>query len=830
VRVPLSWLEDFAPIGVDARDDEAVGRLVSLHDSLGLGVVGAERVGEGLEDVVVARVLEVAPIEGADRIRRVVVDAGGPEPTEVVCGAWNFGVGDVVPLARVGAELPGGLRIGRRRLRGVVSDGMLCSGAELGLSQDREGILVLASPGGSEASLPEGFEPGRPLVEHLGAGRDVVLDLAVEPNRPDALSVAGVARDLAAALGVPFALPEPAPEEGGAPASSLASVRVLEPRLCPHFVGLVLTGLRVAPSPPLVARRLTLAGMRAINNVVDASNYVMLELGQPTHPYDLDRLGGHGLVVRAARPGEELVTLDGVRRELGRAPARPDDPVAALDCVICDAEDTAVGVAGVMGGAASEIGADTERVLLESAWFLPVAVGRTARRLGLRSEASVRFERGCDRGGVVRAARRVAELVQRGAREAGLSVPLVAPGLLEEEPLPAAPRRVAVRVGRVNALLGTDLDAGGIARLLEPVGFVPAEGAPAPGSSVVELLVPSFRPDVVLEVDVAEEVARRYGYMRLPRRQRRSPYVGRLAPRQRERRELRRLLAGLGAHEAWTPTILDPADEARAGLAPGAVRLANPMAREESSLRTSLLPGLLGALRRNSGHRNAELRLFEVGHVFSPAPEAGGRPGEHEHAALALGWQGDDAAAAVRAWRTVADRLGVEPARLEAEVAAGLHPARSARIVGWAAGSPVVLGRVGEVAPAVVRAFDLPHERVGWLELDLDALAAAGRRAAAARPVSRFPSSDVDLAFVLDEGVPAGDLEDVLREAGGELLESVRLFDVYRGPALPLGTRGLAYRLRLCAPDRTLSAQEVAEARERCVAAARDRLGASLRS
>ncbi len=422
VRAPLSWLRDFAPFPDDT------GALVAALDDLGLVVEEVDRVGQGLEAVVVSRVAEIHAIEGADRIRRIVVEAGG-EPLDIVCGAFNFVVGDRVPLAPVGAVLPGGFEIGRRKMRGVLSNGMLCSGRELGLSDDGAGLLVL----GEEVDAP----PGTPLIEALGLPVDTVFDITVEGNRPDAWCMAGVARDLAARLGLPFELPEPpAPEPSGRPVADAASAAVEDPDLCPRLTVSVFTDVAVGPSPAWIAQRLILAGMRPINNVVDASNYVMLERGQPTHPYDLARLGGRGLVVRRAQPGEKVETLDGVTRTLGLPGRSLGD--TGEDCLICDADNVAVGIAGIMGGASSEIADSTTEVLLEAAYFTPMAIARTSKRLGLRTEASARFERGCDPWGIDASIRRFAQLL-------GESVPAlgVCDGILDRPRI--GPRAVRAR-------------------------------------------------------------------------------------------------------------------------------------------------------------------------------------------------------------------------------------------------------------------------------------------------------------------------------------------------------------------------------------------------
>jgi phenylalanyl-tRNA synthetase beta chain len=830
VRVPLSWLREYAPVGDD------VEALVQTLDDLGLVVEGTEQIGEGLGDVVVAEVVDIAPIEGADRIRRVVVD-DGTGSVEVVCGAWNFAVGDRVPLAPVGSVLPGGFAIGRRKLRGVVSDGMLCSSRELALGDDHRGILVLAPDATGERP-----RPGTPLLTALGLEGDVVFDIAVEANRPDALSVTGVARDLAARLDLELALPEPpalAPA-AVAPAGPNGLVAVESPDLCPRFVARVLAGVVVGPSPRWLARRLELAGMRPINNVVDASNYVMLELGQPTHPYDRERLARGRLVVRRARPGERIVTLDGVERVLGRPGPGLGD--TGEDCVICDGSGTPVALGGVMGGASSEIGPETRTVLLEAAYFAPLAVARTSKRLGLRTEASVRFERGCDPAGIDRAVARLCELLALSAGP-DFSVEPVAVDVRGDVPEPA---RLRVRTGRVNALLGTDFSEEDVMAALVPLGMTVGRA----GDDVLEVTVPTFRPDIRPaphgEADIAEEVARTSGYSSLPRTRPAWPQPGRLTSRQRDRRRLREAVCGLGAFEVWTSAFATVEDHERGGAAVGAVEVANPLAADERLLRTSLVPGLVGALRYNEERRSGGLRLFEVGSVFAAAPagDPGGVPVRTtERFALALAGPGDDAWSAVAAWRVVADVLRVAEWSVRHGVPGSpapspLHPFRSGVLTCLGPeGERVEVGVVGELHPHATASLGLSDAsgraiRVGWLDLDLDVLLEPGalsRRPEQASPVSRFPSSDVDLAFVVDEAVPAAAVRATLLDAGGAALESVTLFDVYRGPSVPEGTRSLAYRVRLCALDHTLTDAELAERRAAMIVAVESRHGASLR-
>jgi phenylalanyl-tRNA synthetase beta chain len=857
VLAPLSWLRDFAPFPDD------ISGLTAALDDLGLVVEGVSHVGEGLGDVVVARVLEKRPIPGADRIKLAVVDAGGAAgdaPLEIVCGADNYEVGDRVPLAPVGAILPGGFEITQRRLRGVTSNGMLCSGKELGLSDDGAGLLIL----GDEAP----GEPGTPLMQALGLEPDVVFDIAVEGNRPDAWSIVGIARDLAARLGLPFSEPEPpAPAASDRPVESLASAAVESLDLCPRLTVSVLCDVVVGPSPQWIARRLLLAGMRPINNVVDASNYVMLEMGQPTHPYDLSLLPGRGLRVRRAQPGETLVTLDGVERTLGVRGRSLGD--TGEDCLICDAEDTPVGIAGVMGGASSEISETTTDVLLEAAYFAPMAVARTSKRLNLRTEASARFERGCDPWGIEPSVHRFCELL--GASVPGLTV---ANGMLDVRGEVPEPFPVTVPVGRVRRQVGVDLDRERIAALIEPIGFTVLDSAPAgDADGQFTVVVPTNRPDIRAEPygvdDVIEEIARTFGYSNIPRHVPTWPQPGGLTSVQRSRRFVKDVLCGLGASEAWTDTFVSASAHEDVGLVGSAVRVSNPLDAEKPYLRRTLLPGLLGALEYNASRRQPDVRLFEVGVVFSHPGEgaprvveragAGGReraelPGERELLCAVFAREGDDAHDAVSAWHVVADAFRLDGVRLSAPhthlgVAPddrlpelpGLHPTRSAHLVAHGGpGGPAVIGSVGEVDPEVATRFGLTlttgtgttARRVGWLEVDLGLLfdeSRVLRRVTAGGAVSRFPSADIDLAFVVADAHPADVVAEALRVAAGDLLESVDLFDVYRGGAIGAGTRSLAFHLRFCAPDRTLTDEEVGQLRAGCIDAVSEEFDAVLR-
>ena len=775
MKVLLSWLRDFAPL--DARV-ERIGHDLSM---LGMAVEEERHLGAGLDGIVVARVLDLRQHPDAQRVQRVTVDAGGGEPVEVWCGAFNMSKGDLVPLATVGTTMPNGMEIGRRKILGEYSNGMLCSPKELEISEESGGILVLPA---------DGAEPGTPIREALGIEQDVLWDLEINPNRPDAMSVAGVARDLAAKYGETFTLPTY--DVSTAPAGD--AIRLEAPELCGRFTTTVFRGVEIGPSAPWLARRLTLLGMRPINNVVDVSNYVMLELGQPSHPYDYTKVPGGVLGTRRARDGEVVLTLDDVERRM-----------IGDDLLIVDRDDNPIGIAGVMGGATTEIADTTTDLLVEMAWFQPIATSKTARRLALRTEASARFEKGCDPDGIERAIGRFAELLG----VAGEATADVRGELPHRRP-------VRLRTERVNRLLGTKLTPADVRAELEPMGF---ECSAVDDDT--DVVIPSWRLDCAVEVDLVEEVARHWGYDRIGAAVPTSAHFGHLTERQLLRRRIRSALLGLGLSEAMPMAFLAPGDQARAGLGDDGITITNPLVAEESVLRTSLLPGLLKAAAHNVAHRQHGVELFEIGHVFRrPADPAAELPDEREHLAVAV--VGEDAAGAVQRWWALAEHLGLD-AGLRAASPPGLHPTRSAEIVL----DGEVLGAVGEVDPGVLEAF-LIDQRVAWLEVDL------GR--VLDRPIerpfrvfSRYPSSDVDLAFEVPDEVPAADVVAAIHGAGVGLLVSVEPFDVYRGAGVGEGARSLAYRLRFQAPDRTLTDAEVGEARAAVIAAVEAALPARLR-
>lgn len=787
MKILLSWLNEYGDFA-DPADAIAVQRLADTMTLLGLTVEDVDHVGATVDGVVTARVDRLEAHPDAAKVQRVWVDAGDGSPRHVWCGAFNMSVGDVVPLATLGTTMPNGIRIERRGILGIDSEGMLCAPDELGLGDDHSGIMI----------LPADTPLGVPYGQALGLRPDVLFDLDITRNRPDCWGYIGVARDVAAKMGIELRLPSPElPSLGPA---RRAPVDLVDGERCGRFTSTVMSGVRVGPSADWMQRRLTLAGMRPISNVVDVSNYVMLELNQPNHAYDLDTLGGGGFLVRGAADGEQMTTLDGETRTF-----------TAADLLICDADDHPIGIGGVMGGLDTEITDDTATVVLEIAWFQPLTVLQTSARLGLRSEASARYERGCDPYVIDTAVARFAELlgetcpdlvVHAGADDAR------GPGL------PPAERSTTVRIMEVNRILGTQLGGDDLPRLLDPIGFtVTGDG------DTRTVAIPPWRPDSSEEIDIVEEVARHHGYDRLGTAVPKSVVHGELSPRQQRRRAIRQVLLGLGISEAMPNPFLAPDTLAKAGLDGPAIRITNPLVVEESVLRTSLRPGLLRAISFNESHRQYGVRLFEIGRVYPPGD--GELPDEREELCVVLA--GEEAPAAMAVWRELAAAMGVGARVDQTRVPAGLHATRSATL--QAGKDP--LGSVGEVDPGVLRSFEV-SERVAVVELDLDQLLDRTPRPAVWNPVSRYPSSDLDLAFVVADSVPAEKVDKAIRQGAGRLLVGLELFDVFRGGSLGDDRRSLAYRLRLQASDRNLTDADIAGVRASVVTAT-EKLGAELR-
>ena len=805
MRAPLSWIRDFTPL------DDAVADVATIADALnqlGLEVEAIEQPGAEINGVIAARILDVLPHPDADKIRLADIDYGDAQK-RVVCGAPNIEAGMVVPFAQVGAVLPGDFKITKRKIRGVVSEGMLCSARELGLGEDHDGILPLDG----------GTELGRDIREVLGLD-DTIFDLAITTNRPDAMGIVGIARELAAHFGLQFTVPEPPGAAKVADRIDDVSAVVEAPHRCPR---LVLRAARVAmgPSPEWLQRRLTLAGMRPISNVVDVTNYVLLERCRPLHAFDLGRLAGRGLVVRLADEGEHMITLDGIDRTL-----------TANELLICDAERAPQAIAGIMGGRDSEVDDRTTEILLESAYFAPGGISRSSKRLGLRSEASARFERGIDPNGCDAGADRAVELLR------AVAAADAADTAIDIYPEPVERPRVTVRTARVNAILGTELDTTAVRELLAPLGI---EVEPGTDPDTTVAVCPTWRPDLEREIDLVEEVARRHGLQNIRRTGRRPP---------------REVSAGSrppsGSAASW-PTCSRVRASPRRSRCPSSRRLTSqrwvfrssrgphrqPVAGRGIGAAASLRPALLAAVARNTARGNADLALFEMGTVFE-APSDGGAAGaplptERTLVAgllagrLRLPPRADaravEVADAVDAVRAIITSLRLASVRIVPDSSIpGLHPARAARVeVDGAA-----VGVVGEYDADVLRPLGITDPVVGF-ELDLDAIRDGARTEAIFRPVSMFPPANIDLAFVVGTHAVAADIVGTLRAAGGELVESVRLFDVYRSDELGADRVSLAFTLRFRAADRTLTDAEIAELRTACITAVERDHDASLR-
>jgi len=805
MRVPFAWLRSYCDPGLGAQ--EAADRLTLAGDKL----ERLHRVGVGdVSAFVTGHVLEAERHPDADRLTVCKVDVGRGDAQTIVCGAPNVAAGQTVAVALPGAVMPDGSTLGEAKLRGVTSSGMILAEDEVGIGEDHFGIMVL------DGDVPV----GEPLSEHLPIA-DEVLELEITPNRPDLMGVYGVARDLHAVTGAALAEdPTDADAEphGDDSADDHISIEI-DPEICLRFTARVFEDVKIGPSPLWLKQRLMAAGQRPISNVVDITNYVMLTTAQPLHAFDLDKVRGGRIDVRRAADGERMVTLDDVERAFTSEMA-----------LVCDGEGPS-GIAGIMGGQVSEVSEKTTRVLMEAATWVGPNIMRTSKALGLRSEASARFEKQLHPEQAIAAQRLAARLMVElcGAR--------MVPGTVDVYPQPAQPRLAPLRHERISKLLGAEIEPGTVAGILERLGFERADGG---------WRVPPWRDsDVRREADLIEEVARIHGLDKLPTTlpARRSA-VGRLTPSQRLRRRLEDLLRDRGLDECISYSFISPQAITRLRLVDeeGMLPLQNPLSEDQSWMRPLLLPGLLDAARHNSAHGRPEVALFESAHVYrwsrplDEAPE--GSPGgmtpadERQHLgvlqtqALPGGWRSEPHAADFFSARAVLEAV-LEVAqvdwRAQPEAQPFLHPGRSAAVI---AGERNV-GWVGELHPLVAAEWELAGPAAGF-EIDLDAVEQLGRPQAY-RDVSSVPAVLQDIAVVVGEDVSAATVIDTVRTAGEPLLATVELFDVFRGEQVGEGEKSLALRLSFQAPDRTLTDAEVAEPRQ-AIEAALGELGGRLRA
>lgn len=826
MNVSYNWLRQYVHHDLSPAD------LADQLTMAGLELEELTPIGPALDGVVVGHVLETAPHPNADKLTLCQVDLGSGDPVQIVCGAPNVATGQNVPVATVGTTLllpdrkhPGEkvpVTLKKAKLRGEVSTGMICAEDELGLSDDHAGIMVLA------ADAPA----GQPFADYLQAqGREVtdtVIDLNITPNRPDATSHLGVARDVAALSGTALQRPDVAIPEAGGAAAEQVTIRIEDPSGCHRYVGMIVRGVTIRESPAWLQQRLTAIGLRPRNNVVDVTNYVMHECGQPLHAFDYDQIAGQTIIVRRTADTHSFTTLDSTER-----------PLPAGTLMICDAERE-VAVAGVMGGENSEVTDDTTNILIESAYFDPSSIRKAAKALGLQTDASYRFERGVDPAGQAWAAARTAQLIaELGGGE-------IVPGMVDEHPMVTEPRTLDLRLARSHQLIGVEIDPDTVARLLTAIGFTVVHKA----DGVLRCTVPTYRPDVEREVDIIEEVARLYGYDNIP--EPKSMPLPHLIPHERAedglQRTVRGLLAGLGLREVYTNSMLPAATATafNAALLHGGeagdavVETLNPISQEMAALRPSLLPGALKVMQHNSNHGQESLRTYEFGHVFH---RTGGStpyvPGYAEHAALLLTlsgpqhgkrWQDDAPVADFFDLKGIVERLlaalrleGVQETPIYEAAAVAAYHLRLEK-------GKHYLGCIAALPQALAATHDLKHP-VYYAELNWDLLVklAARKRMPTYAPISRYPVVERDLAVVVPKTQAAGPMLAKLRQVGRPLLQEVTVFDLYEGDRMGADQKSIAFAFTFGA-DRTLKDKEVDKRMQTALRTLEREFGATLRT
>ncbi|MBT1076711.1 phenylalanine--tRNA ligase subunit beta [Geobacter grbiciae] len=787
--VTYNWLKEFVDFDLSPQE------LSDLLTMLGLEVEGVRHVGGGLDEVVVAVVEERSQHPNADKLSLCRVN-NGKETLAIVCGAQNFKAGDKVALAQIGAVLPGDFKIKRSKIRGEESCGMLCSEKELGLAAESEGIII----------LPTDLPLGVPVFDALGL-KDTIFEIGLTPNRADCLSVVGIAREIAAKLGTTVKYARPSVKESDVPISERAQVIVEDSDLCPRYTARYIAGCSIGPSPAWLVRRLEAVGMRSINNVVDVTNYVLMEYGHPLHAFDADLLAGGKIVVRRAAAGERFTTLDGQERVLTEA-----------DLTIRDGEK-GVALAGIMGGENSEIRQETSNILLESAYFNPSAIRRTSKRLGLHTESSHRFERGADVDILVTALDRAASLI------AELAGGRVATGTIDVYPRPLSRRTVRFRVDQCNRLLGIQLTADEMAVIFNRLEFKVNVVEP----ELFDIDVPSCRVDIEREIDLVEEVARLNGYNNIPVTMPKARvFSDRPTRHQRLEKQLRNVMVGQGFSEVITfsfmaPGILDKLLLAHDDPSRSVVRLRNPLVEEQSVMRTTLLPGLLDVAARNINYRMLTLRLFELRRVYLPA-EGQELPREPLHLAGIMtgvryreGWNQErhqvDFYDVKGVIEHILDEFAIGPvAFVQDRLDPYFHPGKACSIL---CGNEL-LGSFGELHPDIHDNFGI-DQSVYYLDLDFEKLAMVSSDNVAIKPPSRFPDTFRDIAILIKDETPASTIVECISGLRIREVECAEIFDHYKGSHVPEGFKSIAVRIRYRSHEKTLVDNEVTPLHQRIV-------------
>ncbi len=808
MKISYRWLQEFVACQhVDV--DDLAHRLTMA----GLEVEGLEKLSFPIpEHVVVGKILDAQPHENASSLFVCQVEAGDENPRTIVCGAPNTVAGVHVPVALPGAFLPNGMTVRDANIRGAFSQGMICAEDELGISDDHSGILI----------LPSDTPVGQPLtVDMLSMQDDAVLEIGLTPNRGDCLSHIGVAREIATLLNTSLSFPAiEYPEEGEA-IQNIASVTIQDPDLCYRYTASVITGVTIGPSPLWVKRRLEHIGVRSINNVVDVTNLVMMELGQPLHAFDLDNLQNREIIVRRAQPGEHFTTLDEVERQLDE------------DMLMIADKERSVAIGGVMGGLNSEVSDHTTNILLESACFSPGSIRKTSKHIGLSTEASYRFERSVDLFGVEKALRRATRLILEFAGGKA------AQGIVDEFPYSSTPVRIPLRVARVEQILGVSVERETIVSILSSLGFQVVPD----GEAALQVDVPSYRPDIEREIDLIEEVGRMYGYENIPTALPSGDIPRKVKNVRRDvEKTLRSVLTAQGLHEVINYSFGDQRHLEQLALADRApynqwVALKNPLTIEQSVLRTTTLPGLLHNVLTNRSNRVENIRLFEIGRVFIQNDASQPLPDERVVVSGVLagcrterGWASSREAVDFFDVKGVVENLihslRCSSAFRPTQEMPFLHPGEAAMI----SVQDTPIGFVGRLHPDVLESYDLGEEPVYVFECSVDALADRGAWHGTFQPLPKFPAVFRDLALIAPEHeVSAADIETVVYEAGSPLLEHIVLFDRYAGSQIPEGDVGLTYSLQYRSSERTLTDHEVSDIHQHITDQLQTRLGIQLR-
>ncbi|NLZ92207.1 MAG: phenylalanine--tRNA ligase subunit beta [Clostridiales bacterium] len=774
--VPVSWLKDYVDIDID------IERLAEAMTMSGTMVESILESGREMEKVVVGKVIEIRPHPNADKLVLGMVDVGD-RVLQLVTGAKNVKAGDLIPVALDGAVLPGGVEIRAGKIRGEDSEGMMCSALELALDlnslpeEKKEGIYILEGD----------YAPGTDIRKVLTLN-EKVLDLDITTNRPDCLSMIGVAREVGAVLGVPYRMPEMTIRNTkGDIRDYLKGITIQEPDMCFRYLGRVIDNVNIEPSPQWMQKRLIQAGMRPINNIVDITNYVMLELGQPLHAFDLEKVGGREIIVRRAKDGERIVTLDGKERTLDQN-----------DLVIADTE-VPVGIAGVMGGEYSEVTSNTRTILLESASFNGYNVRHTCKKLGLWSEASFRFVRGVCNDLARIASDRVAMLMEE------LGAGQVVGDVINVYPNPLRPHYLEVSAGRINRLLGVEIPARRMRDMLERLEMKVEEE-----KGDLRITVPTFRQDLRLDYDIAEEVARLYGYNNIPKTVMSGSWVlGTKSRKEKVTEIVREVLCGCGLYEIYTYSFESPAVFDRIKLPEKhpirkAVTIQNPLGEEYSIMRTTLLPAMLNVISLNYNRGAEEAGFYEMAPRFLPREIPLHNELPEERLTIALGLYGNEDYYSLKGKvEALLEELNITGYEFKRAKDPSYHPGRTAEILV----DGEVLGIIGEMHPDVLESYDI-GTRVYAGELDFVLLMEKADDNVTYTPLPRYPSVNRDMALLVDKDVPAGTIERVIREAGRDLVEDIRLFDIYTGTQIPAGKKSIAYSLTLRSLEKTLTEQE----------------------